>query len=89
MKKWQSPLLIYCGLIRCTLPYGEIFRDYMLSESKMLGKFHVVNRVRSKLSDVLDMSHLRTLFFRIQDFYQELDHFILEKYNIPSNYQDL
>ena len=39
--------------------------DYMLSDNKKLDKFHVVNRIRSKLSDVLDMSHLRILFFRV------------------------
>jgi hypothetical protein len=63
--------------------------DYMLSDNRMLDKFHVVNRMRSKIADVLDMSYVRTLFFRVQDFFQEMDYFILEKYHIPSNYQEL
>jgi hypothetical protein len=63
--------------------------DYMLSDNRMLDKFHVVNRMRSKIADVLDMSHVRTLFFRVQDFFHEMDYFILEKYHIPSNYQEL
>ena len=63
--------------------------DYMLSDNRMLDKFHVVNRIRSRLSDIFDMSNLRSIFFRVQDFFHEMDYFLLEKYHIPSNYQEL
>lgn len=55
----------------------------------MLDKFYVVNRIRNSLSEAFDMANIRPLFFKVMDFYQELDHFILEKYHIPSSYQDL
>ncbi len=61
----------------------------MLTDNRMLEKFHVANRIRSRISDIFNMAHLRSIFFRVHDFYPELDFFILEKYHIPSNYNDL
>jgi hypothetical protein len=61
--------------------------DYMLQNSKLLDKFYVVNRIRNSLSDVFDMTtNVRNTIFKVMDFYQELEHFFLEHYNIPSSY---
>lgn len=58
----------------------------MLSDSKLLDKFHVVNRIRSRVGETFDMAQIRSTFFRVQDYFQEMEQFILEKYHIPSNY---
>ena len=60
-----------------------------MGEEKMLDNFHVVNRIRNSVSEVFDMSSIRTVFFKAQDYYQEMEQFILEKYHIPSSYQEL
>ncbi len=58
----------------------------MLTDSRMLDKFHVVNRIRNSIKDVFDMSQIRLVFQRVLDFYPELDQFLLEKYHIPSSF---
>jgi hypothetical protein len=58
----------------------------MLTDSKMLEKFHVVNRIRNNIKEIFDMSHLRVVYHRVLDFYPDLDQFLLEKYHIPSSF---
>ena len=55
----------------------------------MHDKFHVVNRIRSSVAEAFDLTNLRTVFFKAQDSYHELEIFMLEWYSIPSNYQEL
>jgi len=31
----------------------------MLSDSKLIGKFHIVNRIRNSVSEVFDMANIR------------------------------
>jgi hypothetical protein len=45
----------------------------MLSDSRMLDKFHVVNRIRSSIKDTFDMSQIRVVYHRVLDFYPEID----------------
>ena len=61
----------------------------MLTDSRMLEKFHVVNRIRNSVKDIFDMSNIRLVFHRVLEFFPELDQFLLEKYHIPSSFYDL
>lgn len=47
--------------------------DYLLLDERLLDKFHVVNRIRSPVQEIFDIAaNVRTIFFRVQDYYQEL-----------------
>lgn len=65
----KSRYLICYGFIKCNKNLFEICRDYILAEDAILLKFHVVNRIRSKVCDLVDMSIIRQLFMRVQDYY--------------------
>ena len=62
--------------------------DGILKNKQMQDRYLFVNRL-TNLDNFLDMVHIKDQFFKIQDLLQTMDHFVLEAYRIPSNFNEL
>eukprot|EP00347_Sterkiella_histriomuscorum_P019144 403342780 len=83
--------LILSGCTKCKKVHFLYFliRDYFLNNKQVHDKFIFVNRVNN-LPNLLDMSLLKDSYFRIFDLIpSQYQHFILEAYRMPSNFNEL
>ncbi|CDW90071.1 UNKNOWN [Stylonychia lemnae] len=62
-------------------------RNNYLNDKSLMDKFIIVNRFKN-LAEVTDMNFLRSVAFRIQDMFTQMNNFLLESYKLPGSYQD-